>query len=145
MTLHLIKLCVGASSIEDLADWQGRVLSGKTGYGKVDRLFHTTRMTPKRADELLDGGSLYWVMSGTIRVRQKLLEIEQYKDSEGIKRCRLYLDTPLVPTRPAPRRPFQGWRYLEAKDAPADLDMSAATAEDMPADMQAELMELGLL
>ena len=145
MTLHLIKLSVGASSIEDLAGWQGRVLAGKTEYGKVDRLFHTTRMTPKRGEELLDGGSLYWVVSGTIRVRQKLLEIEQYKDSEGIKRCRLYLDPVLVPTRPAPRRPFQGWRYLEAKDAPADLDRSAAAADDMPAEMQAELMELGLL
>lgn len=145
MALNLIKLCVGASSIEDLADWQSRVLAGKTGYGKVDKLFHTTRMTPKRGEELLDGGSLYWVMSGTIRVRQKLLDIEQYKDSEGIKRCRLVLDPPLIQTRPAPRRPFQGWRYLEAKDAPADLDMSNAGADDMPAEMQAELMELGLL
>jgi len=145
MTLHLIKLCVGATSIDDLAEWQARVLSGKTGYGKVDRLFHSTRMTPKRGEELLDGGSLYWVMAGTIRVRQKLVDIESYKDSEGIKRCRLVLDPELVPTRPAPRRPFQGWRYLEAKDAPADLPKSAGGSESMPPEMQAELMELGLL
>ncbi|MEQ8745732.1 DUF1489 domain-containing protein [Pyruvatibacter sp.] len=145
MTLHLIKLCVGATSIEDLADWQALVLAGKTGYGKVDKLFHTTRMTPKRGDELLNGGSLYWVMAGTIRVRQKLLDIEGFTDSEGIKRCRLVLDPPLIATRPAPRRPFQGWRYLEAKDAPVDLGKAGDGTQDMPPDMQAELLELGLL
>jgi hypothetical protein len=145
MTVHLIKLCVGASSIDDLADWQARVLAGTTPYGKVDHLFHTTRMMPKRREELLDGGSLYWVMAGVVRVRQTLLDIEPIMDSEGIKRCRLILDTPLVATRPQPRRPFQGWRYLDPKDAPSDLEGSGAGDDEMPADMQAELMELGLL
>jgi len=145
MTVHLIKLCVGASSIDDLADWQARVLAGSTPYGKVDHLFHTTRMMPKRRDELLDGGSLYWVMAGVVRVRQTLLDIEPVVDSEGIKRCRLILDTPLIATRPQPRRPFQGWRYLDPKDAPSDLEGSGAGDDEMPADMQAELMELGLL
>lgn len=145
MTVHLIKLCVGASSIDDLADWQARVLAGSTPYGKVDHLFHTTRMMPKRRDELLDGGSLYWVMAGVVRVRQTLLDIEPVVDSEGIKRCRLILDTPLIATRPQPRRPFQGWRYLDPKDAPSDLEGSGTGDDEMPADMQAELMELGLL
>jgi len=145
VALHLIKLCVGAASIEDLADWQTRVLAGDTGYGKTDRLFHTTRMKPKRADELLDGGSLYWVISGTVRVRQKLLAIDPYTDNDGIKRCRLVLDPLLVPTRPVPRRPFQGWRYLEAQDAPADLGQAGGGAQDLPPEMEAELMELGLL
>lgn len=145
MTLHLVKLCVGASAIEDLAERQARVLAGQTGYGKVDRLFHTTRMTPRRGDELLDGGSLYWAMGGVIRVRQRLVDIEPWTDTEGVKRCRLVLDPALVPTRPVPRRPFQGWRYLEAKDAPADLPRPADGEDDMPPDMQAELAELGLL
>lgn len=145
MALHLIKLCVGVTCIEDLADWQERVLAGETGYGKVEHLFHTTRMTPKRGAELLDGGSLYWVIAGTIRVRQKLLDIDPFTDSEGIKRCRLVLDTPLVATRPQPRRPFQGWRYLDAKDAPADIKAGSGGLDDMPAQMQAELMELGLI
>lgn len=145
MTVHLVKLCVGASAIEDLADWQARVLAGKTGYGNVDRLFHTTRMTPKRREELLDGGSIYWVMAGVIRVRQRVLDIETYTDREGIKRCRLVLDETLVPTRPAPRRPFQGWRYLDPADAPRDLEVSGEGDDRMPAAMQAELAELGLL
>lgn len=145
MTVHLIKLCVGAPSIEHLADWQNRVLAGKTAYGKVDHLFHTTRMMPKRKDELLDGGSLYWVMAGVVRVRQRLLDIEPVVDKEGVKRCRLILDTPLIATRPQPRRPFQGWRYLDPKDAPADLEGASGANDEMPPEMQAELMELGLL
>ncbi len=145
MTLHLVKLCVGASAIEDLAAWQARMLAGETGYGEVSAPFHVTRMVPKRRDELLDGGSLYWVMNGTIRVRQRLTDIETFTDREGIKRCRLVLDPDLVPTRPAPRRPFQGWRYLEAKDAPKDLPRGGKGDDEMPPEMQAELMELGLL
>ncbi len=145
MAINIIKLSVGSSSIEDIAQWQALVLAGKTGYGKVERLFHRTRMMPKRRDELLDGGSIYWVMAGSIRARQRLVDFESYTDNEGIKQCRIVLDPQLVATRPTPRRPFQGWRYLETKDAPADLAALEGGAQDMPAEMQAELMELGLL
>lgn len=144
MTVHLIKLCVGADDIADLAAWQAERLAEMKRRGEPHVLAHVTRMTPKRADELLDGGSLYWVMKGVIRCRQKLTGIEQFTDGEGIGRCRLILDPEIVPTRRQERRPFQGWRYLDAKDAPADVKRGEAD-DDMPEEMRRELEELGLL
>lgn len=147
MTLHLMKLCVGVGSIEELAERQRRVLERSSGGGKADgaRLVHTTRMTPKRRDALLDGGSLYWVIGGVIRVRQRLVDIAPFTDGAGVRRCHLVLDPELVPTRPQRRRPFQGWRYLEPADAPPDLDRGTAVSGDLPPEMAAELAELGLL
>lgn len=144
MTVHLIKLCVGADDIADLAGWQAERLAEMKRRGVPQVLAHVTRMTPKRAEELLDGGSLYWVMKGVIRCRQKLIGIEQFTDGEGIGRCRLILDPEIVPTRRQERRPFQGWRYLDAKDAPADVKRDEAD-DDMPEEMRRELEELGLL
>ena len=144
MTVHLIKLCVGADDIADLAGWQAERLAEMKRRGEPQVLAHITRMTPKRADELLDGGSLYWVMKGVIRCRQRLIGIEQFADGEGIGRCRLILDHEIVPTRRQERRPFQGWRYLDAKDAPADVKRGEAD-DEMPEEMRRELEELGLL
>ena len=77
MTLHIIKLCVGAESIEDLAQWQAKRIKEQKKRGvKKPQLMHITRMTPKRKDEVLDGGSLYWVIKGQIAVRQKLLDLK---------------------------------------------------------------------
>jgi hypothetical protein len=142
LTVHLIKLCVGADDIADLAGWQAERLAEMKRRGEPQVLAHVTRMTPKRADELLDGGSLYWVMKGVIRCRQKLIGIEQFTDGEGIGRCRLNHE--IVPTRRQERRPFQGWRYLDAKDAPADVKRGEAD-DEMPEEMRRELEELGLL
>ena len=144
MTVHLIKLCVGADDIADLASWQEARLAEKKKLKQPLVLSHVTRMVPKRIDELLDGGSLYWVMKGVIRCRQKFLDIEAFTDADGINRCRLILDKEIVPTRRRDRRPFQGWRYLDAKDAPADVKKGEA-ADDMPDDMRRTLEELGLL
>ncbi|PKQ09734.1 MAG: DUF1489 domain-containing protein [Alphaproteobacteria bacterium HGW-Alphaproteobacteria-12] len=144
MTVHLIKLCVGAEDISDLAGWQAARLAEKKKLKQPQILAHVTRMTPRRADELLTGGSLYWVMKGVIRCRQKLLGVEPYTDGEGIGRCRLVLDHEIVPTRRQARRPFQGWRYLDTKDAPPDARTGNAD-EDMPDEMRRELEELGLL
>ena len=144
MTLHLVKLCVGAEDIADLANWQAERLAEKKRLKQPQVLAHVTRMVPKRADELLAGGSLYWVMKGVIRCRQKLIGIEPFTDGEGIGRCRLVLDKEIVPTRRQERRPFQGWRYLEAKDAPADVTKGEAE-DDMPEEMRRALQELGLL
>jgi len=105
---------------------------------------HTTRMVPKRTDDLLDGGSLYWVIKGQVQARQRLLGIETFTDAEGINRCRLILDPSVVETTGQPRRPFQGWRYLPQEDVPRDLDSLGAAAE-LPADLRRELSELGLL
>lgn len=142
MPLHLIKLCVGCESIEDLADWIEQKLAEKRRAGLPVEQYHHTRMVPKRIPELLDGGSLYWVIRGSVQVRQRLTDIRTYTDEEGIGRCRLVLDTALVPTERQPKRPFQGWRYLEPKDAPRDL--SDSSMDGLPPALAAELAELGL-
>ena len=137
MTVHLIKLCVGVESVGHLAELQAR----RRARGAALR--HLTRNTPRRAAELLDGGSLYWVVKGVIRVRQRLVAIEPARDADG-PRCALVLDAALVRTIPRAHRAFQGWRYLRAEDAPADLPM-ADSGGTMPPEMAAELGELGLI
>ncbi len=140
MPLHLIKLCVGCDSVKELKGWVADRKRAAT------RHVHVTRMTPKRDAELLDGGSLYWVIRGEIAARQKLLAIEPFRDGEGIGRCGLVLEPQVISVSPRPMRPFQGWRYLQAKDAPPDLGKSAASGlEAMPEPMRRELRELGLL
>ena len=141
MTLHLIKLCVGADSIADLADWQKQRAAERKKNGGTGEVMHLTRMTPKRAEELLDGGSLYWVIKGQIAARQRLKALKPVT-REGVPHCALVLERKIVPTVPRRFRAFQGWRYLEPKDAPGDLSGSRA---GMPEKLRAELTELGLL
>jgi len=137
MTLNLLKLCVGVAEVDELIDWQRRRLKAER------KLYHTTRMIPRRREELLDGGSLYWVIKGQVQCRQRLTDIVPFTDDEGIGRCRLMLDREIVLTRSQPRRAFQGWRYLVPADAPADL--VAGDVAGLPPEMRAELAELGLL
>ena len=122
MALHMIKLCVGAESVEDLAEWQARRIKEAKKAKQPPNAWHDTRMTPKRADDMLAGGSIYWVIKNLIVVRQKLLRFEAVLDSDDKPMCRIHLDPELVRVNPRGKRPFQGWRYLEPKDAPADLD-----------------------
>lgn len=143
--MHLLKLCVGADSILDLETWVEERVSERRRKGGAARSQHVTRMTPTRKDELIDGGSLYWVIKGQISARQRLLEIEPFVDVDGIGRCRLWLDPEVVHVSPRPYRAFQGWRYLAQKDAPADLGVAASGAVEMPEAMRRELGELGLL
>jgi hypothetical protein len=145
MPLHLIKLCVGCDTVQDLEDWIKLKLKDKKKRGEKPERIHTTRMVPKRAVELLDGGSLYWVIRGEIMCRERLLAIRPFVDKDGVGRCRLVLDPKLVLVQPRPYRAFQGWRYLQAKDAPRDLDRAAPGASAMPERMRRELRELGLL
>ena len=100
---------------------------------------------PRRRDELLKGGSLYWVIKGMICVRQRLVDLRAVRCDDGIRRCDVIYDPQLVATRPRPRRAFQGWRYLSAEDAPRDLDLFDADADQIPEAMRSELIELGLL
>ena len=137
MTLHLIKLCVGCDSLSELQAWQKQRLA------RSERLEHRTRMTPKRAEELLAGGSLYWVIKGRIASRQRLLALEPAVDHEGVSCCALVLDPKLVAVEPRAHRPFQGWRYLPGKDAPRDLRRGRTS--EMPAELRETLAELGLL
>jgi hypothetical protein len=137
LSLHLVKLCVGVGEISELADWQKRRRREKK------RVYHVTRMMPRRAAELLDGGSLYWVIRGLILVRQRIIAIEPFVDDDEIDRCKLVFDPLLVPVEPRPRRPFQGWRYLDGGEAPADIP--GGLGDGLPAKLRAELAALGLL
>jgi hypothetical protein len=143
MALHLITLCVGCDSIAELADWQSLRLKQNRAKGKPSELIHITRMKPKRAAELLDGGSIYWVIKGCIAARQPLLDIREAKKN-GVPHCGLVYDKALIPVSPRPRRPFQGWRYLEPADAPPDLAHTKG-ATGLPESLRRELAALGLL
>jgi hypothetical protein len=145
MPLHLIKLCVGCDSVADLEDWIKQKLKEKKRRGQKAEHIHTTRMMPKRAAELTQGGSLFWVIRGQITCRERILAIRPFTDKDGIGRCRVVLDGKLVLVEPRPRSAFQGWRYLEAKEAPRDLARAAPGAAKMPEQMRRELRELGLL
>lgn len=145
MPLHLIKLSVGTESVKDLEWWIAKRLKEKKRRGQKAERIHTTRMVPKRVDELLDGGSIFWVIKGAIVCREKILDIRPFRDKDGIGRCKLVLDPKCVLVEPRPFRAFQGWRYLDPKDAPRDLTKAAAGATAMPETMRRELSELGLL
>jgi hypothetical protein len=145
VTLHLIKLCVGCDSVQDLEDWVREKLKERKKRGLSSEHMHRTRMAPKRADELRDGGSLYWVIRGEIMCRQRILDVRPFVDREGVGRCHLVLEPKLVLVEPRPWRAFQGWRYLVVKDAPRDLDRAAPGAKNMPEALRRELRGLGLL
>ncbi len=143
MTLHLIKLCVGADSLEHLAEWQAKRLAELKKKKKPLELVHVTRQTPKRADELLDGGSLYWVIKGQIAARQRLIALRPLVKN-GLPHCAIVCAPELVATARRTHRPFQGWRYLNAADAPQDArDLKGG--KGLPEALKAELAELGLL
>ncbi len=139
MTLHLIKLSAGCQAVEQLEVWQRERLRAQ------GRLFHRTRMMPRRAEAVLDGGSIYWVIKGEVRARQAIVGIERETGEDGISRALLLLRQGLIRTLPQGRRAFQGWRYLEPGDAPADLAAGQEDFAGMPAEMRAELRQLGLL
>lgn len=145
MPLHLLKLCVGAESIRDLEEWIEERMIQFRRLGQPQEQFHTTRMAPRRLDELVDGGSLYWVIKGQISARQRLTAIRRFTDHDGIGRCHLVLEPLVVPVAPRPCRPFQGWRYLADKDKPADLGARGEDFAAMPEALRRELAELGLL
>lgn len=130
MPLHMIKLCVGVSDVEWL---ETRAASGQP-------LVVHTRMTPKRAAEIEDGGSLYWVIKGSIACRQPIVDITTLGEGKE-SRCEITLEPRVIRTAPMARRPFQGWRYFEPKDAPADID--ALDAGEAPDELVRQLRELG--
>jgi hypothetical protein len=140
MPLHLVKMCVGCDSVDDLRQWQAdRLLRG-------EGLFHRTRNMPKRAAEILEGGSLYWIVKGLIRVRQAIVGLDPGVDGEGVRFCLIRLAPELVETHRVPHRPMQGWRYFDPTLAPADRAPHERDEADlMPPQMQKELRALGLL
>lgn len=143
MTIHLIKLSVGPESLADLEAWQAQRIKEQKRHGQTPELMHITRQTPKREEELLSGGSIYWVIKGFVCARQRLIELRPLV-RDGVPHCGLVYDKEMVRVHPRPHRPFQGWRYLTLKDAPPDIAKGAAE-EDMPDEMRRELAHLGLL
>jgi hypothetical protein len=138
--VNLVKLCVGADAVEDLLAWQESARAkGPDGLPR-----HITRMWPRREAELLDGGSLYWVFKGVILARQRVLRLDEVTGSDGISRCALVLDPQVHRTAPAPRRPFQGWRYLTAEDSPRDLPAARRSDDRLPHDLELALAEIGV-
>jgi hypothetical protein len=145
MALHLIKLCVGCDSVRDLQDWIRQKLKDKRRRGEKAEHIHRTRMVPKRAEELTDGGSLYWVIRGEIMCRQRIRAVRPFRDKDGVSRCGLVLEPKVVLVTPRPYRAFQGWRYFAPADVPPDLDKAAPGAAAMPEKLRRELRELGLM
>lgn len=145
MPLHLIKLCVGCESVKELEGWIRQRIRDKRKRGGKGEHIHITRMVPKRAAELLDGGSLYWVIRGQIMCREAIKDVRPFVDKDGIGRCGLVIGPKVILVEPRPYRAFQGWRYLTDGDAPRDLDRAAPGAREMPEEMRRHLRELGLL
>ena len=139
-TLHLLKLCVGADGVDDLVHWQ----ASARAKGPDGLPVHVTRMWPKRAEELLAGGSLYWVFKGAILARQRILRLDEVAGGDGVTRCAIVLDPAIIRTAAVPKRPFQGWRYLEAREAPPDLATPRKGDDRLPPALDAALAELGL-
>ncbi len=138
--INLVKLCVGVSEVDELIHWHS---THPSPYPTGERR-HTTRMWPKREAELLSGGSLYWVVKGVIQCRQRILRLDPVEGADGILRCGIVMDPEVVLTEAAPRRPFQGWRYLSPSDAPRDLRASRATETNLPAQLSQALADIGV-
>ena len=139
MTVHLKKLSVGSESLASMRQWQAA--RREAGFESM----HITRNTPRRAEEVLAGGSIYWVIKGVMCARQPIIELRSMQRADGKPACGIVLAPEIIPVESRRVRIFQGWRYLETKDAPADIPVSADGDATMPADMVAELRDLGLL
>ena len=143
--LNLIKLCVGAETIDDLLAWQKQRSADRRAAGLDPRPRHVTRMWPRRADEILDGGSLYWVFKGAVLARQTIEALEEVTGEDGIRRCAIVMAPEIVQVEARPRRPFQGWRYLSTADAPPDLSRAAQSEPGLPTDLALALDGLGVV
>lgn len=139
-SIHLVKLSVGTENVEDLLAWHSTPRA-QTADG-LPR--HVTRMWPKREAEILAGGSIYWVIKGEIRARQRVLRLDEVIGQDGIRRCAIVLDPEIHRTEAALRRPFQGWRYLKPEDAPRDLSKGRAHEAPMPPELSQALAEIGV-
>lgn len=142
MTVHLVKLSAGTQSVDDLKDRIKRSIRARNASQKSARHVHVTRMRPKREAEILDGGSIYWVIKGFILARQTVVGLERRTGSDQVERTAIVMDPKIILTEPTPRRAFQGWRYLPVDDAPADL---ASGKGSIPPTLHRALAELGLL
>ena len=139
-TVNLVKLSVGTESVEDMLDWQRRRSKQVEG----GQYYHVTRMWPKREADLLDGGSIYWVIKGVILARQRILELREIVGQDGIRRCGLVLERDVTLVAATPKKAFQGWRYLDPRDAPPDLAAGRQHEEPLPPALSKALAEIGV-
>ena len=140
MAINLIKLSVGTETIEGLARWhRDPRAKGADGLPR-----HVTRMWPKRADEVLAGGSIYWVIKGVMLCRQRIVRLDEVRRDDGILRCGIVLDPAIVRIAATPRRAFQGWRYLAPDDAPPDLAAARQDEEALPPALTRALADIGV-
>lgn len=143
--MHIIKLCVGVSTLEELEGYRAeRAHWWGADYGE-DVHVHRTRTMPKRREEIEGQGSIYWVISGVVRCRQRILRLAPAVDDQGLACCDIIMAPDLIRVVPRPKSPFQGWRYLEPKDAPPDLDQANGFADEGSMELAEELARLGLL
>ena len=143
MGVHLIKLAVGVENFAHLSQLQAARIRHNEMAGLGPHPRHITRQRPRRETELLDGGSIYWVIKGVIRARQRIKALEDQVDADGVSRCAMVLDADLRPTHPKVHRAFQGWRYLDPVKAPKDA--LPGDDQDLPNDLARALDDLGLL
>jgi hypothetical protein len=142
--IHMIKLCVGVSTLEELEGYRSeRAHWWGADYGE-DVHVHRTRTRPRRAAEMEGVASIYWVISGVIRCRQPILRLAEAIDEQGVACCDIIMAPDMVRTVPRPKGPFQGWRYLDSKDAPADLE-SGGFVQEGSIELAEELARLGLI
>lgn len=140
-TVNLIKLSVGTQSVGHLIGWQNaRKKSFEDGLPR-----HVTRMWPKREAEILNGGSIYWVIKGVVQCRQKILRLDELRREDGIRRCAIVLDPKLIRTVAVQKRAFQGWRYLPVDESPMDLPEGREGEDVLPAKLNAALAEIGVI
>ncbi len=142
--MHMIKLCVGVATLEELESYRGeRAHWWGADYGD-DVHVHRTRTRPRQAEAIEKSGSIYWVIGGVIRCRQKVLRLAEATDTEGLACCDIIMAPDLIRVVPRPKGPFQGWRYLRPAEAPADVDpRNADEGGDM--ELAEELARLGLI
>ena len=145
-TVNIVKLAVGIQSVEELALIQRRFLNQAVNQ-ENNYFYHSTKLMPKKHEAIVKSGSLYWVIKGVICARQKIVAITKQVDSDGIKRCKIFLNDTIVKTTPIRKRPFQGWRYLKKNKTPADIvdPVTGTFDDDIPLDVQQQLLEVGLL
>jgi len=137
---HLKKLAVGIDSVENLKIRQ------KIIFDEYNRIIHLTRNTPKKKDDLIAKGSMYWVIKRRVLVRQKIVNINLVIRNDGRKGCEIELDRELIKVIPTPMRPFQGWRYYNSEEVPSDLSLNINNdnGEALTDELNAELIKLGL-
>lgn len=145
MTIHILRRAFHSESLEDLAEWQAERRKEMRQEGSKAKTRTMLRNFPTRKEELLDGGCIFWIIKGSIRARQRVLAVQTNPDPTSRRKCVLVLETKITPTVPYPVRARRGWRYLEPTDAPPDLGKVGRGGDKLPADLVAELRELGLL